>query len=249
MFTRAFLLLSFILCVSAFSASLPAPLRNSARVRSATLKMMEKPSMDRREAVLSSIIFGAATLLGGEKVLAVENAPCTFANCPAPTGTLELELYNVKTSKFTGKGYSFQKPTSDTFKQVISPSSLANPGGFLFRDKLDPDTAIYADVQKVKGANQSWKPALVDSYTKQFKDRFKLLRQEGPVKVGNADMYFFEYQVETTISGAQELMHFYSTFAAGENDVYVLNAQTKEKNNALMGATLEKVAKSLAINE
>ena len=49
--------------------------------------------------------FGLGGEWGGAILLAVENAPCTFANCPAPTGTLELELYNVKTSKFTGKGY------------------------------------------------------------------------------------------------------------------------------------------------
>lgn len=35
----------------------------------------------------------------------------------------------VNAGKFTGKGYSLSKPTEDTFKRVISPSSLASPGG------------------------------------------------------------------------------------------------------------------------
>jgi hypothetical protein len=44
---------------------------------------------------------------------------------------------------------SFERPSQDTFKQVISPSSLANPGGLLFRDKIEAETAIFADVQQV----------------------------------------------------------------------------------------------------
>lgn len=69
------------------------------------------------------------------------------------------------------------------------------------------------------------------------------------MKKGGADFYFFEYTVETTISGAQVLVHYYSTFAAGEKNVYIVNAQTKQTNFELMGKTLEKVAKSLVVNE
>ena len=73
--------------------------------------------------------------------------------------------------------------------------------------------------------------------------------QEGPVKKGAVDYFFFEYTVETTIAGAQVLVHYYSTFAAGEKHVYVVNASCRETNNKLIGKTLEQCAKSLIVNE
>jgi hypothetical protein len=74
-------------------------------------------------------------------------APQQSAACPCP---MQMDLYSdaslhcsymeptdgifppflqVKPGKFSGQGYTIQKPTEDTFKRVISPSSLASPGG------------------------------------------------------------------------------------------------------------------------
>ncbi len=58
----------------------------------------------------------------------------------------------MQTPSLMNGSCSFQRPTADTFKQVISPSSLANPGGVLFRDKVEPETAIFGDVQQVRTA-------------------------------------------------------------------------------------------------
>jgi hypothetical protein len=46
--------------------------------------------------------------------------------------------------------------------------------GLLFRDKLDADTAIFSTVQEVK-SGAGWKPTLVESYTKEFGNRFNVI--------------------------------------------------------------------------
>mmetsp|Transcript_18296 Transcript_18296/g.35681 ORF Transcript_18296/g.35681 Transcript_18296/m.35681 type:complete len:269 (-) Transcript_18296:206-1012(-) len=256
-------LLSLIACLEGTHGFLPSSLPPSHALRSSSSSIsalsMQSGPVDRRSALLSAVALPslAALTLRGEQAAAAPvttggpQAACTWNSCPPPTGEVTLDLLEVKKGKFTGKGYSIQKPTDDTFKRVISPASLANPGGVLFRDKLDSDTAVYSVVTAIKAGQGAgaFKPGIVDSYTKEFGDRFKLITQEGPVKKGGADYWYVEYKVETTIAGAQEQVHFYSAFAAGEKDVYVVNAQTKEKNVPTIGKTLEAVAKSLIVNE
>lgn len=180
-----------------------------------------------------------------------DKAACTYANCPAPPAdaSYELSLFQVAPSKFTGKGYSYSRPTDAFFKRVTSPASLAVPGSILFRDKRDPETAIFSDVQEVPGALKTWKPTLVEQYKQKFGDQFKLIKSEGPVKNGGADYYTIEYVVETIIAGKKEKVHFVSGFAAGENNVYVVNAQAKEAAFAGVGAVLREVVKSFRANE
>lgn len=216
----------------------------SGRTSLSELKFTRKEAVS---TIAAAITFG----LSQSSAFAEEKAACTYASCPPPPAdaVYELSLFQVPPSKFTGKGYSYSRPSDTFFKRVTSPASLAVPGSVLFRDKRDADTAVFSDVQEVPGALLSWKPTLVDQYKQKFGDKFQLVRQEGPAKRGGADYYTVEYVVETVIAGQKAKVHFVSGFAAGADNVYVINAQAKEENFAAVGATLREVVKSFRVNE
>jgi len=201
--------------------------------------MMQEPSSSRRDVVSGALV--AVVALGSSAANAdMLKAACTYASCPeAPKGAAyELELFEVKPSKFTGSGYSYSRPTDTFFKRVTSPSSLRNPGSILFRDKNDADIAVFSDVQSIKNDDRSFAPTLVDSYTKNFGDKFKLIGQSGPTKSPGYDLWTFEYVVETELAGKFQKVHFVSSFAASAKNVYVLNAQAKEEDWARVGTAL-----------
>ena len=94
-------------------------------------------------------------------------------------------------------GTQFDKPTEDYFKRVqVFDRITARPGSVLLRDKKNPDIAIFGNVEQIKNADFSWKPTIIEAYTKNFGDKFKLISQSGPTKTGGVDMYTFEYVVE-----------------------------------------------------
>lgn len=210
---------------------------------------MSQDSADiNRRDVVSGALAAAVAVFGASSANAdMLKAACTYADCPsAPKGAAyELELFEVKPSKFTGKGYSYSRPNDTYFKRVTSPSSLRNPGSVLFRDKNEAETAIFSDVQEIKNEDRSFVPGLVDSYTKNFGDKFKLVSQTGPTKNAGYDLWTYEYIVETELAGKYTKVHFASSFAASAKNVYVLNTQAKEENWAQVGESLKQCAKSL----
>lgn len=147
-------------------------------------------------------------------------------------------------------GTQFDKPTEDYFKRVqVFDRITARPGSVLLRDKKNPDIAIFGNVEQIKNADFSWKPTIIEAYTKNFGDKFKLISQSGPTKTGGVDMYTFEYVVETELGSKYEKVHFVSTFAASAENVYIINAQAKESDWPRVGEVLASCAQSLTVNE
>merc|ERR1712100_657128 len=95
-------------------------------------------------------------------------AKCTVQSCPdAPEGAYKIDKLEVKAGKYTGKGYQFDKPTEDYFKRVqVFDRITARPGSVLLRDKKNPDIAIFGNVEQIKNADFSWKPTIIEAYTK-----------------------------------------------------------------------------------
>ena len=147
-------------------------------------------------------------------------------------------------------GTQFDKPTEDYFKRVqVFDRITARPGSVLLRDKKNPDIAIFGNVEQIKNADFSWKPTIIEAYTKNFGDKFKLISQSGPTKTGGVDTYTFEYVVETELGSKYEKVHFVSTFAASAENVYIINAQAKESDWPRVGEVLASCAQSLTVNE
>eukprot|EP00286_Rhodomonas_abbreviata_P012583 CAMPEP_0181320418 /NCGR_PEP_ID=MMETSP1101-20121128/18115_1 /TAXON_ID=46948 /ORGANISM="Rhodomonas abbreviata, Strain Caron Lab Isolate" /LENGTH=216 /DNA_ID=CAMNT_0023428125 /DNA_START=163 /DNA_END=813 /DNA_ORIENTATION=+ len=207
--------------------------------------------MNRRDVVAAALAAAVAVVGSSPANADMLKAACTYADCPgAPKGAAyELELLEVKPSKFTGKGYSYSRPNDTYFKRVTSPSSLRNPGSILFRDKNDADIAIFSDVQEINNKDGSFSPTLVDSYTKNFGEKFKLIAQTGPAKQAGYDLWTYEYVVETELGGKYQKLHFISAFAASQTNIYVVNAQAKEESWAAVGPALTTCVKSLKAQE
>ena len=70
-------------------------------------------------------------------------------------------------------GTQFDKPTEDYFKRVqVFDRITARPGSVLLRDKKNPVIAIFGNVEQIKNADFSWKPTIIEAYTKNFGDKF-----------------------------------------------------------------------------
>jgi len=243
--------------VQAFApAALPqvAGIRPSAlRAGAAAVSMQEgaPPAVSRR-GLLSGALASAVLVAGGSSASAdMLKAACTLQSCPEPpSGAYKTDTLQISKGKFTGQGYQFKRPTEDYFKRVqVFDRVTARPGSVLLRDKKNPDTAIFSNVEQIKNADYTWKPTIVEAYQKTFGEKFKLIAEEGPIKTGGVDTYTYEYVVETELGNKFEKVHFVSTFAASAENVYIVNAQAKEGDWANVGDILASCAKSLKVNE
>ncbi|EKX38750.1 hypothetical protein GUITHDRAFT_165115 [Guillardia theta CCMP2712] len=234
------------LCKVSSSSQLP-------RRSSTTLSpyMTAEARMSRKEAVSS--LLGSCLLASSLPAFAeLPKAECTAASCPEPpeNAKYEVETLQVAAGKYSGQGYSFQKPTDVFFKRVqVFDRLQARPGSVLLRDKKKPEIAIFSEVEKIDNSGYTWKPSLVESYTKNFGDKFHLIKQSGPIKTGSVDKYMYEYVVDTEFAGKETKLHVVSSFAASADNVYILNAQAKDDEWGAVGDVLRKCAASLSVNE
>eukprot|EP00960_Hanusia_phi_P013419 393225-Hanusia_phi.AAC.2 len=115
--------------------------------------MMAEGRISRKEAVSS--LLGSCLLASSLPVFAeLPKAECTAASCPDPpeNAKYEVETLQIGPGKYTGQGYSFQRPTDTFFKRVqVFDRLTARPGSVLLRDKKKPDIAIFSEVEKVRG--------------------------------------------------------------------------------------------------
>lgn len=135
------------LCKVSSSSQLP-------RRSSTTLSpyMTAEARMSRKEAVSS--LLGSCLLASSLPAFAeLPKAECTAASCPEPpeNAKYEVETLQVAAGKYSGQGYSFQKPTDVFFKRVqVFDRLQARPGSVLLRDKKKPEIAIFSEVEKVR---------------------------------------------------------------------------------------------------
>ena len=156
--------------VQAFApAALPqvAGIRPSAlRAGAAAVSMQEAapPAVSRR-GLLSGALASAVLVAGGSSASAdMLKAACTLQSCPEPpSGAYKTDTLQISKGKFTGQGYQFKRPTEDYFKRVqVFDRVTARPGSVLLRDKKNPDTAIFSNVEQIKNADYTWKPTIVE---------------------------------------------------------------------------------------
>jgi len=236
-------------------AAITSPRALQQRTTALPSLRMGAGEMDRRKMVVTAAGGLAAALLGSRPAVADNlvngRAACTVLDCPAPkTEQFELVDNIVKSNEYTGKGASFKRPSDDAFKRVSSPSSAWRtvPSSQLFRSKTDPNTAIFFDVEQIVNKEGGWTPGLKAQYTNTFKDKFKLVSEGAPTKDGGMDRFIFEYTVSTELEGKNQVMHYITTFVAAQDQVYIMNAQSKDDKWATVGAALRTCAESLKPN-
>jgi len=156
--------------VQAFApAALPqvAGIRPAAlRAGAAAVSMQEEASpVVSRRGLLSGALASAVLVGGGSSASAdMLKAACTLQSCPEPPGgAYKTDTLQINKGKFTGQGYQFKRPTEDYFKRVqVFDRVTARPGSVLLRDKKNPDTAIFSNVEQIKNADYTWKPTIVE---------------------------------------------------------------------------------------